>query len=99
MLDVQRRCGSGSGVLNKRLAHWPGRFDPVKQHSMDEFEEVDFVARLPSAPTADSYADSRKHSAIAKVVSCVYRTANDELRADMLGHLFQTMSKRRSESH
>ena len=58
---------------------------------MDEFEEVDFVARLPSTPTADRYADSRKRSAIAKGVSRAYRAANDALRADMLRHLLRPL--------
>jgi hypothetical protein len=91
MPDSQRRCGSGSGVHNKWLAHWLGQFDPEKQHAMDEFEDVAFVARLPLTPTADGQADSRKRSAIAKVVSRVYRVANDALRADMLVHLLRPL--------
>jgi hypothetical protein len=58
---------------------------------MDEFEDVAFVARLPSTPSADGNADSRKRSAIAKVVSRVYRVANDALRAQMLTHLLRPL--------
>ncbi len=58
---------------------------------MDEFEEVGFVARLPLTPAADRYADWRKRSAIAKVVSRAYRAANDALRADMLRHLLRPL--------
>jgi len=58
---------------------------------MDEFEDVAFVAHLPMTPTADGYANSQKRSAIAKVVSRVYRAANDGLRADMLTHLLRPL--------
>jgi len=58
---------------------------------MDEFEDVAFVARLPSTPSADGDADSRKRSAIARVVSRVYRVANDALRAQMLTHLLRPL--------
>jgi hypothetical protein len=58
---------------------------------MDEFEDVAFVARLPSTPAVDGYADSRKRSAIARVVSRVYRVANDALRAQMLTHLLRPL--------
>jgi hypothetical protein len=58
---------------------------------MDEFEDVAFVARLPPTPSADGNADSRKRSAIAKVVSRVYRVANDALRAEMLTHLLRPL--------
>ena len=56
---------------------------------MDEFEDVAFVARLPMTPTADGNANSRKRSAIAKVLSRIYRAANDALRADMLTRLLR----------
>jgi len=62
-----------------------------EQHAMDEFEDVAFVARLPPTPSADGNADSRKRSAIAKVVSRVYRVANDALRAEMLTHLLRPL--------
>jgi hypothetical protein len=58
---------------------------------MDEFEDVAFVARLPSTPAVDGYADARKRSAIARVVSRVYRVANDALRAQMLTHLLRPL--------
>ena len=58
---------------------------------MDEFEDVAFVARLPMTPTADGNANSRKRSAIAKVVSRIYRAANDALRADMLTRLLRPL--------
>lgn len=58
---------------------------------MDEFEDVAFVARLPITPTADGNANSRKRSAIAKVVSRVYRTANGGVRADMLAYLLRPL--------
>jgi hypothetical protein len=58
---------------------------------MDEFEDVAFVARLPPTPSADGDADARKRSAIAKVVSRVYRVANDALRAQMLTHLLRPL--------
>ena len=58
---------------------------------MDEFEDVAFPARLPMTPTADGYADSRMRLAIAKVVSRIYRAANDALRADMLTHLLRPL--------
>lgn len=58
---------------------------------MDEFEDVAFVARLPPTPSADGCADSRKRSAIARVVSRVYRVANDALRAQMLTHLLRPL--------
>ena len=46
-----------------------------------------FVARLPMTPTAGGNANSRKRSAIAKVVFRIYCAANDALRADMLTRL------------
>jgi len=58
---------------------------------MDEFEDVAFVARLPSMSSAEGCADSRKRSVIAKVVSRVYRVANDALRAEMLTHLLRPL--------
>ncbi len=58
---------------------------------MDEFEDVAFVARLPATPTADGNANSRHRAAIAKLVSRVYRAANDALRADMLAHLLRPL--------
>jgi hypothetical protein len=58
---------------------------------MDEFEDVAFVARLPLTPSVDGCADARERSAIAKVVSRVYRVANDALRADMLTHLLRPL--------
>jgi len=58
---------------------------------MDEFEDVTFVACPLLTPVADRRADSRKRSAIAKVVSRVYRVANDALRADMLTHLLRPL--------
>lgn len=58
---------------------------------MDEFEDVAFVARLPSTASDDGYTDSRKRSAIAKVVSRVYRVANGALRAEMLTHLLRPL--------
>jgi hypothetical protein len=58
---------------------------------MDEFEDVAVVTRLPPTPAADGYADARKRSAIAKVVSRVYRVANDALRAQMLTHLLRPL--------
>jgi hypothetical protein len=58
---------------------------------MDEFDDVAFVARLPMTPMADGSANSRKRSAIAKVVSRVYRAGNDTLRADMLTHLLRPL--------
>jgi hypothetical protein len=63
----------------------------MNQHSMDEFEDVIFMVRLPSTPSADSYAESRRRTAIAKVVSRVYRVANDALRAEMLTHLLRPL--------
>ena len=59
---------------------------------MDEFEDVAFVARLPMTPTADGNANSRKRSAIAKVVSRIYRAANDALRADMSTRLLRPLA-------
>lgn len=58
---------------------------------MDEFEDAAFVARLPATPTADGDANSRKRFAIAKVVSRVYRVANDAIRAEMLTHLLRPL--------
>ncbi len=58
---------------------------------MDEFEDVGFAARLPLTPMDDGNAHLRKRSAIAKVVSRVYRAANDGLRADMLTHLLRPL--------
>jgi hypothetical protein len=58
---------------------------------MDEFEDVTFMARLPSTHSADGHAESRRRSAIAKVVSRVYRVANDALRADILTHLLRPL--------
>lgn len=58
---------------------------------MDEFEEVAVVARVPSTLSDEGYADSRKRSAIAKMVSRVYRVANHALRAEMLTHLLRPL--------
>ena len=58
---------------------------------MDEFEDVTFVARVRMTPAADADANSRKRVAIAKVVSRVYRAANDALRSDMLTHLLRPL--------
>ena len=58
---------------------------------MDEFEDVAFFARLPMTPTAEGNANSRERSAIARVVSRVYRAANDAIRADMLTHLLRPL--------
>lgn len=58
---------------------------------MDEFEDVGFVARLPMTPTADGDANARERSAIARVVSRVYRAANGAVRADMVAHLLRPL--------
>lgn len=58
---------------------------------MDEFEDVGFAAPLPVRPTVDGNANLRKRSAIAKVVSRIYRTANDALRAQMLACLLRPL--------
>ena len=49
------------------------------------------MARVPSTASADGHAESRRRSAIAKVVSRVYRDANDALRADILTHLLRPL--------
>jgi hypothetical protein len=58
---------------------------------MDEFEEVASMARPTLTPEVDGNAHSRKRSAMAKVVSCIYRSANDALRADMLRQLLRPL--------
>jgi len=58
---------------------------------MDEFEDVESIARPTITPGVDGNAHSRERSAMAKVVSCVYRSANDALRADMLKHLLRPL--------
>jgi hypothetical protein len=58
---------------------------------MDEFEDDIAVARLPKTPGAEGDANSRKRAAIAKVVSRVYRAANDTLRSAMLAHLLRPL--------
>ena len=58
---------------------------------MDEFEDDDYVARLPMTAKADGDANSHKRFEIARVVSRVYRAANDALRADMLTHLLRPL--------
>jgi hypothetical protein len=58
---------------------------------MDEFEDVACDARLGVAPTVDGDANARKRVAFAKLVSRVYRAANDRLRSDMLTHLLRPL--------
>ncbi|HEY6134945.1 MAG TPA: hypothetical protein VIW70_13270 [Rubrivivax sp.] len=58
---------------------------------MDEFEDVDFVARRPMTPTATGNASTRERFVIARVVSRVYRAASDATRADMLAHLLRPL--------
>ena len=58
---------------------------------MDEFEELAFVARPPVSASAVGNANARKRLEIARVVSRVFRAANDALRADMLTHLLRPL--------
>jgi hypothetical protein len=58
---------------------------------MDEFEDVGSVARLAMTPTAVGDANACERSAIARVVSRVYRAANVAVRADMVAHLLRPL--------
>jgi hypothetical protein len=58
---------------------------------MDEFEEVASIARPTTTPGTDGNALSRRRNAMAKVVSSVYRSASDALRADMLKRLLRPL--------
>jgi hypothetical protein len=58
---------------------------------MDEFEELAFVARPPMSASVAANANARKRLAMARVVSRVFRAANDALRADMLTHLLRPL--------
>jgi len=58
---------------------------------MDEFEDMAFVVRPSMRLTAEGDMNSRKRSALARVVSRVYRAANDAVRADMLLHLLRPL--------
>jgi len=58
---------------------------------MDEFDDVAFGACPPMTPTADGSANLRQRFAIAKLVSRVYRAANDSLRARMLTQLLRPL--------
>jgi hypothetical protein len=58
---------------------------------MDEFEDVAFDAHLPMTPAADGSANLRQRCATAKLVSRVYRAANDSLRARMLTQLLRPL--------
>jgi hypothetical protein len=58
---------------------------------MDEFEDDDFVVRHPATLACEADAVSRRRSAIANVVSRVYRAANDAVRADMLMQLLRPL--------
>lgn len=59
---------------------------------MAEFEDIAYVARHPMTPMPDGNANSRKRSAIAEVVSRVYRAANYALRADMWTRLLRPLA-------
>jgi hypothetical protein len=58
---------------------------------MDEFEDDACIARLPMTPMDQARRHARQRAAMAKVVSRIYRVANDRLRADMLAHLLRPL--------
>jgi hypothetical protein len=58
---------------------------------MDEFEDVDCVAHLPMTPMDEGRRHARQRAAMARMMSRIYRVANDRLRADMLMHLVRPL--------
>jgi hypothetical protein len=56
---------------------------------MDEFEDVVLHAGL--APSAHGTAQARKRTAIARVVSRIYRAANEAQRVSLLNHLLRPL--------
>jgi hypothetical protein len=58
---------------------------------MDEFEDVALHARLPMTPAVDGTAHARKRTAIARVVSRIYRVGNEAQRVSVLTHLLRPL--------
>ena len=57
----------------------------------DEFEDLVSTSRLPMAPGCNGDAIGRQRAAVARLVSRVYRAANDAIRADMLASLLRPL--------
>lgn len=58
---------------------------------MDEFEDVVLRHSLPMTPTADGTAHARRRTAIARLVSRIYRAANEAQRVSVLTHLLRPL--------
>ena len=57
----------------------------------DEFEDLVSTSRWPMAPGCNGDAIARQRAAVARLVSRVYRAANDAMRADMLASLLRPL--------
>jgi hypothetical protein len=58
---------------------------------MDEFDDVVTAVQWPAPPAVDRAAPRGPRLVMARLVSRVYRAANDTLRADMLRHLLRPL--------
>ena len=57
----------------------------------DEFEDLVRTTRPPKAPGANGNAIAGQRAAVARLVSRVYRAANDAMRANMLASLLRPL--------
>jgi hypothetical protein len=57
----------------------------------DEFEDPASTSRLPMAPGSSGHAITRQRAVVARLVSRVYRAANDAMRAEMLARLLRPL--------